>query len=417
MEIRLHFDLPNKYAQIALLFVLTAVGFSGCGYAANPHVNNKAENSVNCEAENDVNNETKQEMPTDYVTEADCNEEILAAAECCREVYKQAVMEGTLEQHDTVMKIMTRLGADDYIAVDNENQVNMLHADRLQKFITAAANHEDVKEKVICVADGGNLIQYAFSVKDGEVQVERSYIVWENQTPVISAVEQYPAYGWKYENGYLFFEKHQMAGYDGPAGYSAIRVEPLDEMCREMNQKYICPVGYRENNLFLTEWTEQDFSQVNFYDLFDALYAYVFGTTIPYSEDGNMEVQKVYHVSADEFETVILSYFHVDKKVLREKTLFIKDEQCYIYAPRTFYESETPNIAYPEVTAYQENKDGTLKLTVQAVYPSESNARVFAHEVTIRPLSAKSFQYVSNHIVTDPMPDIPWHTERVIPTL
>lgn len=33
--------------------------------------------------------------------------------------------------------------------------------------------------------------------------------------------------------------------------HTALRVLPLDEKCRELNRKYILPVGYKQNNIFL----------------------------------------------------------------------------------------------------------------------------------------------------------------------
>lgn len=41
-----------------------------------------------------------------------------------------------------------------------------------------------------------------------------------------------------------------MPGFDGPSGYTAVRVEPLDEICREFNRKYLRMVGYDQNNLW-----------------------------------------------------------------------------------------------------------------------------------------------------------------------
>ncbi len=54
---------------------------------------------------------------------------------------------------------------------------------------------------------------------------------------------------------------------------------------------------------------------------------------------------------------------------------------------------------YPEVAACEENPDGTIRLTVNAVWPKEHLARAFSHEVVIRLLEDGSFQYVSNHVI------------------
>ncbi len=49
-------------------------------------------------------------------------------------------------------------------------------------------------------------------------------------------------------------------------------VLPLDQELRKMCEQYIEPIGYEGNNLFLVEWDESNFRQVNFNDLYDVLY-------------------------------------------------------------------------------------------------------------------------------------------------
>ena len=46
----------------------------------------------------------------------------------------------------------------------------------------------------------------------------------------------------------------------------------LDETCRELNRKYILPIRYERNNMFLTDWSEEEFAELDFYDMFDLFY-------------------------------------------------------------------------------------------------------------------------------------------------
>ena len=62
--------------------------------------------------------------------------------------------------------------------------------------------------------------------------------------------------------------------YDGPPGYTAVRVKSLEEECRELNRRYILPIGYGANNMFLTDWKEENFGELDFYDLFQLLYPF-----------------------------------------------------------------------------------------------------------------------------------------------
>ena len=72
-----------------------------------------------------------------------------------------------------------------------------------------------------------------------------------------------------------------------------------------------------------------------------------------------------------------------------------------------------PDAIYPEVTAYRYNGDGTLTLTVHAVYPYGGTSRAVIHEVVIRPLENGGVQYVSNHILSAEEEDFIWYVPRL----
>lgn len=115
----------------------------------------------------------------------------------------------------------------------------------------------------------------------------------------------------------------------------------------------------------------------------------------------------------DIFESVIMAYFHIDSAVLRSKTEYIPECAAYEYRPRGFYDTEYPDIPYPEVVDYTENSDGTITLMVNAVYPNGNTSKLYAHKTVIRPLNENRFQYVSNQTISlDEDYDIWWHADR-----
>lgn len=219
-------------------------------------------------------------------------------------------------------------------------------------------------------------------------------------------------FSWKCEEGYLFLEQWHMAGYDGPSGRTAIRIAPLDSRCVELNESYLLPVGYEWNNLFLSDWDESDFGEIDFYDIFDLFYDDVFGEELPYLMDEDTTVGRIYQIPAEEFEQVIQAYFQIDISMLRSRTTYSAETNTYEYRPRGFYDCEPPKHPYPEVVNYQENSDGTITMTVQAVYPDEMTSKAMVHEVTVRPLENGGYQYVSNHIVEENTGD-EWHVARL----
>ena len=127
---------------------------------------------------------------------------------------------------------------------------------------------------------------------------------------------------------------------------------------------YILPVGYEQNNIFLTDWNEEDFGDLDFYDIFDAFYPILYQQSVPYATDENLGVGAVYQI--------------------------------------------------PEVVSYTENQDGTITLIINAVYPNSNTSMAYSHRTVIRPLSEESFQYVSNQMISmEDDHDIWWHSNRL----
>ena len=196
--------------------------------------------------------------------------------------------------------------------------------------------------------------------------------------------------------------------------HTMLRILPLDEKCREYNRTYILPVGYGQNNLFLSNWSEDDFGDLDFYDLFDRFYPMIHKQPVPYMADENSGAGAVYQIQEEVFENVIGAYFNMDHKTLRSKTTYSSELAAYECRPRGFYEAEYPDIAYPEVVSYTENEDGTVTLHINAVYPGGNMSKEFSHTTVIRPLGEDSFQYVSNEIILpEGDHDIWWHSTRL----
>ncbi|NLG05703.1 MAG: hypothetical protein GX567_18040 [Clostridia bacterium] len=317
--------------------------------------------------------------------------------ELYHDIYEEASQFHTIGQLDIIQKIVNRLGENGLTAVDleNQNQVNMTHPERLEEFCALVENGQAGEVEFYSVTNEYGLIRYHLTTKQSAVEVERTVFAWDQNKLEITDEDHYPAHQWTYSDGYLFFEKKQPAGYDGAVGYSAFRIEPLDETCRAMNRSYIQPIGYAANEMFLKDFTENDFNALDFSDLFNRLYPYVYMRSNPYQQEFD---QQEYLVAAEEFEKVITSYFKIDLNTLREQVAYRDDG--YVIQTRGFDNAGySPHSVYPEVVSYTEHEDGTLTLTVQVVWPYKHLASAMTHEVVVRPMQNGTFQYVSNHVI------------------
>lgn len=350
-------------------------------------------------------------------------EERAALEEICLDLYKKAEEEGRTDELETIGAIVRSFGAYGYPAVDSKNQVDMEKAEQLLQFCRAVDRKQEAEITVFEVDYREGFVKYDLQAKEGNVQVQRSYYRYENGAMRRKSLECYPAEDWKYtKEGYLMFsgvhfsEERYAQTLSMAEKHTALRIAPLDETCREWNRTCILPVGYAYNNMFLTEWKETDFGELNFYDMYDIFYEKLYGKEVPYTADKNVGVRAVYQIPEGEFEAVLMKYFRIAPETLRSKTVYCPETGSYAYSPRGLEETEYPEYPYPEVFDFTENSDGTITLLVRAVFPYAGDSNVYVHEVVVRPLEKKEVQYVSNKIVSaGKHGGAAWHTPRLMP--
>lgn len=355
------------------------------------------------------------------VDESDCidAEGIIAIY---RDIFDEAVETNVYDNLEVKRRIVDRLWENGYIAVDSGNQVDMAGAERTVEFCKAVDNEDNDKITIIVIRDIFGFWKFDLQTEGGKVNVVRGYYQYDQNGHLQNrSTVSYPADVWEYTaEGYLIFEGSYFSDEnfiltlsDTPE-HTALRVLPLDEKCRELNRKYILPIGYERNNIFLIDWNEENFGNLDFYDIFDNFYPILNGQAVPYSANENLGEDSVYQIPENLFENVIMTYFNIDRETIREKTVYSAEDAAYEYRVRGFYEVEYPDIPYPEVVNYKENEDGTITLIINAVYPNENTSKSYSHKVVIRPLSEDCFQYVSNQMITavDEY-DVWWHSDRL----
>ena len=341
--------------------------------------------------------------------------------EICSQLYKKASEENKIADLEMIRIIVNQFGENGYPAVDSRNQIDMTEAEQVEWFCEMVDTQEEAEITIIEVSYLGGFVKYDLETKDGNVDVVRSYYKYENGNMKREVTGSYQAEYWNYtEDGYLMFsgvwfsEELYVLTLSGAEEHTALRVQPLDETYRELSRKYLLPIGFEQNNMFIVDWSEDDFGELNFYDMFDLLYPKVYGTNIPYVADDNLGVGAVYQIPKDDFERVILPYFDIDSETLQSKTIYNAEDKTYEYKPRGFEEVEYPEYPYSEVIGFTENGDGTFTLTANVVFPYVGDSKVYAHEVVVRPLENGGVQYVSNRIIpSEDNCEETWHTPRL----
>ena len=341
--------------------------------------------------------------------------------EICMDLYKEAAEQNKIADLEMIRSIVNRLGENGYPAVDSRNQINMTEPEKVVEFCEKVDAQGEAEITILEVSYLGGFVKYDLHTKDGNVDVVRSYYKYENGNMKREVIGNYQAEYWNYtEEGYLMFsgvwfsEELYVLTLSGAEEHTALRVQPLDETYRELSRKYLRPIGFEQNNMFIVDWSEDDFGALNFYDMYDILYPKVNGQYVPYIADDNLAVSAVYRIPKEEFESVIMKYFNIDSETLQSKTVYDSEDSTYEYKPRGFEEVEYPEYPYSEVIGYTENSDGTITLTANVVFPYSGNSKVYAHEVVVRPLEDGGVQYVSNRIIpSEDNSEETWHTPRL----
>lgn len=391
-----------KSGLAAISFVLI-LSISGCSDAP-PEENTVSETVIDVQAIQEESEEDADEI-----------------INICIDLYEKAAEENKLADLETIRGIVNRLGENGYPAVDSRNQVNMTEAEQVLEFCEEVDAQKEAEITILEVSYLGGFVKYDLHTKDGNVDVVRSYYKYENGNMKREVTGNYQAEYWNYtEEGYLMFsgvwfsEELYVLTLSGAEEHTALRVLPLDETYRELSRKYLRPIGFEQNNMFIVDWSEEDFGDLNFYDMYDILYPKVSGQYVPYAADDNLAVSAVYQIPKEEFESVIMKHFNIDSETLQLKTIYDSENLTYEYKPRGFEEVEYPEYPYSEVVGFTENNDGTITLTANVVFPYAGDSKVYAHEVVVRPLEDGGVQYVSNRII--PSEDNyreTWHTPRL----
>lgn len=343
--------------------------------------------------------DNEKSAPIDNINKSDYNSVPDESTEIAY-LYKNLFLsmeEKPSDKADVKKEIITFLGKKGFVVTDTNNEVNLENPEKVRSFCDKASNEETDILMILRIMDNGGFIRFDFTTEAGKIKIIVSTMKWqENGVPEVSAVDEFIAHSWEYtDKGYFLFKKELPAGYHGPSGNYAIRVQPLDELLHEYSSIYLRPIGYDDNNIFLADWSENDYNNLSLADMFPIFYKMKNDVPFSYSDS----IGNSYELPKDEFEDIMKSYLSIDEDIIRQQIKFKENSSKYIWRSRRVDEYQSFNWPYPEAVGYAVQSDGTLKLTVDAVWPDENTDHAFTHEVVLRLFDDGSFQYVSNYLI------------------
>lgn len=289
-----------------------------------------------------------------------------------------------------------------------------VNAEHFRQFWDSVQRDEEASQEVIAIRNSGALSYRLLTHQDGTTYVySLVYSLAGDEDPDYEMHQVYGAELTEQGNFYYRINPEDDCHY---ANYTLIRLQKPDQELWELYSKYILAGGYTATNIFLTDWTEDDFSPLCFNDLWEYVYRYRTGTQFWPDGCAYDKSRNCYLIPAAEFESAVLPFFKLDAQTLRQLADY--DAQTDSYPWR---QVESNDYAFylsyytiePEVTACRTNADGTLALTVEARSTDLGIDCLFSHEVTVRPMEDGGFQFVGNRVLSQTEKGLPYCEPRL----
>lgn len=187
-----------------------------------------------------------------------------------------------------------------------------------------------------------------------------------------------------------------------------VRVKQIKKEYREIAEKYLIPVGYQGNNLFSSNWNQNNLEKLDYNGLYQAFYSVAYQKKLDYTKYPN-------GISEKDFEKILMKYLPVSSEQLKKWAVYDGKSGKYMYARLGCFNYTPDNFwtSTPEITKIKKNKDGTTTITIDAVCERMGSDKVITHNLTVRFLKNDGIEYLENQILGDGLQKIPKYQYRV----
>lgn len=315
----------------------------------------------------------------------------LTAAESVKELYKDSIIADTAHYSSGVSEftseqrkaVVEQLGNDGLVSAAEDT--NMQNPEKVEAFYTDYLNGQDSMVTVFDVQRDGLIGAVTFVFRKGQLQAYYIGIQWkEDGTPEIQSISTNNVAEIKLtEKGYFIYAYETVIAHGCIRQYW--RISPLSEKCRELTKKYISGLSYLDLEVLAKDWDSSNAGDILAPSLYDAIYRIHTGKILP--SDTRM-------IPAEEYESVMTTYFPVTAEQLRERCGYDEDSDSYEY--EKMHVTQYP--PFGEVVDYTENADGTITLIVDGVWPDHNTDLAFRNTVVVQPFEDGTFRYLSNSL-------------------
>ena len=355
--------------------------------------------------EDDSQSQTQEDddiYQTDYINieeseKQTINERISDLGSLCKDIYVNAdkgESSNIVLQEDVVHEMVQTAASRGLAVTCGSYDYNMLHYETVDQALNNAAEGGKTETEFHEITASGYFRYFKLSAKDQELTVTYANASYNDDLEMqIRQMEKFRVYDWEYtEKGWLIWEKALSKNQEMDM-HSFFRILPLDEKCRDMCDRYILPVSYFCNNLFLTDWDAGSMDRIEFNDLYEFLYEMKYGEKMD-------EEAAAGGIPKAQFEEVVLTYFDISVEQLEKYARYDAAAGVYPWEPVNAWNRVRQVQPFPEVVRCVEDQDGTLTLYVEGILIVAGDDCAFRHRVTMRERDGR-WVYVANDIDED----------------
>ena len=315
----------------------------------------------------------------------------LAAAESVKELYEDSITADTVHFSSGVSEftseqrkaVVEQLGNDGLVSA--AENTNMQNPEKVEAFYADYLNGQDSMVTVFDVQRDGLIGVLTFVYRKGQLQAYYIGIQWkEDGTPEIQSISTNNVAEIKLtEKGYFIYAYETVIAHGCIRQYW--RVSPLSEKCRELTKKYISGLSYLDLEVLAKDWDSSNAGDILTPSLYDVIYRIHTGKILP---------SDTRSIPAEDYESIMTTYFPVTAGQLREHCGYDEDSGSYEY--EKMHVTQYP--PFGEVVDYTENADETITLIVDGVWPDHNTDLAFRNTVVVQPFEDGTFRYLSNSV-------------------
>ena len=285
--------------------------------------------------------------------------------------------------------------------------------ERLYDFLDTSGRKNSKKLEIFGILPSGDLSYRLFQWENGELVVYSMCFHPGGTEPL--EYERNQGLDWELTEKGNFFYRIYPAEFGHYEDYALIRTVRPDPELWDLAERYLSPAGYVAANLFLTDWWENDWNDLCLNDIWDHIYYFQNGEQYQGDPFAYVSGLDGFMVPSQLFEGTLLPYLCMNLETFRDLASYDAARDAYPWRPlrsNDFLFLEYPSFQ-PEVTACQDNSDGTITLTVEMMSTDLKTDCLFAHALTVRPLEDSGFQYVGNRVTYQTQYGLPYCAPRL----